>query len=325
MSGRKEHGSLSGTDHSPEDAFAALGNEHRMKIVHELGKRQSTDPRAPDQPVAFSELLAATGIEDKGQFNYHLGKLADVFVEKQADGYILTHAGKEVIRAVRAGTLTSRPDTEPVPVEGVSCPYCDSEHVWFSYENGFLFFGCDDCEGFAVDDPNEPLPGIIQAGRFPASGLAGRTLGEVYRLGPIWGNFVHRLLSEGLCPSCAGPVEADVTLCPDHPVEGVCETCESRHAGGISYACTVCGYGEAMPLWGRALVHEEMFRFAYERGVNLNRPSMADFELTRGITEEVISTDPVTVRYSFPIAGDTLTLTIDDELAVTNTSTTLQP
>lgn len=322
MSERNGSGPNPEPELSPEEAFAALGNGHRMNIIRELGERQSGDPRKPDRPVPFSELLATTDIEGKGKFNYHLGKLIDVFVEKRADGYVLTHAGKEVVRSIRAGTLTSRPDTAVAPVEGVSCPYCDSESVWFSYENGFLFFGCDDCAGFAVDDPNEPLSGVIQAGRFPASGFVGRTLAEVYHLGPIWGNFVHRLLSEGLCPSCAGPAEAAVEICPDHPIEGVCEACESQYAGGIRYACSVCGYGEAMPLWGRALVHEDTFRFAYERGVNLNRPSIDDFELTRDIREEVISTEPPEVRYSLTVAGDTLAVTIDDSLAMTEVTET---
>ncbi|MDY6764887.1 MAG: helix-turn-helix domain-containing protein [Halobacteria archaeon] len=322
MNDKFNSGSLSRDKLNPEEVFATLGNKHRMGIIRELDKRQSVNARTPDDPVPYSELLAATDIQDKGQFNYHLGKLTDIFVEKRTEGYLLTHAGREVVRAVKAGSFTARPDTIPIPVESVTCPYCGSKGLWFGYEGGVLFFGCNDCEGMAPDDPNEEISGIVQAGRFPASGLVDRTPEEIYHLGPIWGNFVHRLLSEGLCPSCAGNVEATVDVCSNHPEEGVCETCGERYAGGVSYTCAVCGYGEAMPLWGRALVHEEMFRFAYNRGVNLNRPSASDLKMTRDIEEEVLSTDPPRVRYSFTIEGDTLTMTIDDSLTMTDVTET---
>lgn len=302
---------------TPHEAFAALGSEHRVRIIEELGKRQSNDPRIPDEQVSFSELLEATEIPDKGKFNYHLGKLTDIFVERRENGYTLTHAGREVVRAVRAGTLTSRPESDGLPVEGISCPYCGSEAVWFGYDQGMIMFGCEECAGFSPDDPIE-IPGIIQGGRFPASGLVDRTPEELYSLAPMWGMFVHRLLSEGLCPSCAGPVTADIDICADHPDDGVCEVCESDHAGGIRYDCTVCGYAEGMPLWGRGLVGEEMFRFAYDRGVNLNRPSPDDLRLTRDIEEDIMSVKPPRVRYTYHIDGDALSLTIDDALEITD-------
>lgn len=301
---------------TPHEAFAALGSEHRIRIIEELGIRQSKDPRIPDEEVPFSELFAATGIEDKGKFNYHLGKLTDVFVERREGGYVLTHAGTEVVRAVRAGSLTSKPDSEGTPVEGIACPYCGAEAVWYGYEQGMIMFGCGECAGFSPDDPNE-IPGIIQGGRFPASGLAGRDPAALYSLAPLWGNFVHRLLSEGLCPSCAGTVNADIDICSEHPDEGVCEVCDSDHAGGIYYTCAVCGYAEGMPLWGRGLVGEELFRFAYERGVNLNRPSPDDLRLTREIEEEILSIDPPRARYTYHIDGDAHSVTIDESLEIT--------
>lgn len=305
---------------TPQEAFAALGSEHRIRIIEELGKRQSKDPRIPDEQVPFSDLLEATGIPDKGKFNYHLGKLTGIFVDRRENGYTLTHAGREVVRAVRAGTLTSQPESDETPIEGVSCPYCGSEAIWFSYDQGMIMFGCGVCAGYSLDDPIE-TPGIIQGGRFPASGLVGRDAEELYYLAPLWGMFVHRLLSEGLCPSCSGPVTAHIDICSDHPEEGICDTCESDHAGAIRYGCTVCGYAEGMPLWGRGLVGEEMFRFAYDRGVNLNRPSPDDLRLTRNIAEEVISVTPPRVRYTYHIDGDALSLTIDDSLEITDVKT----
>ncbi len=53
-----------------------------------------------DAPVAYSTLRAATSIEDKGRFNYHLRQLQDYFVADREDGYALTDAGRRVVETV---------------------------------------------------------------------------------------------------------------------------------------------------------------------------------------------------------------------------------
>jgi hypothetical protein len=69
----------------PESAFAALADDLRIEILRALWC-------ADDHEATFSELRAAVGNPDSGQFNYHLGQLTEQFVTKTHEGYRLTLA-----------------------------------------------------------------------------------------------------------------------------------------------------------------------------------------------------------------------------------------
>lgn len=77
---------------SPDDAFAVLGNDTRMKILQTLGEA--------DEPLRFSELRDRIGVRDSGRFNYHLDKLTGHFITETDDGYALRPAGTRVVEAV---------------------------------------------------------------------------------------------------------------------------------------------------------------------------------------------------------------------------------
>lgn len=53
-----------------------------------------------DEPMAYSALLEATTISDKGRFNYHLRTLREYFVSQSDEGYRLTEAGEQLVDAV---------------------------------------------------------------------------------------------------------------------------------------------------------------------------------------------------------------------------------
>ena len=53
-----------------------------------------------DEPMAYSALLDATTIGDKGRFNYHLRTLREYFVSQSDDGYRLTEVGEQLVDAV---------------------------------------------------------------------------------------------------------------------------------------------------------------------------------------------------------------------------------
>jgi len=97
------------------DALAALGNEHRIRILHALAEAEA--------PLSFSELRRCAGIDDTGQFNYHLRELCGRFVRDGESGYELGTAGERVVLATadldpEAAAVTSQQVTE----EG--CPVC---------------------------------------------------------------------------------------------------------------------------------------------------------------------------------------------------------
>ncbi|MFC7044931.1 hypothetical protein ACFQH6_05385 [Halobacteriaceae archaeon GCM10025711] len=85
---------LAGTSPDLAAAFDLLSDETRLHIIQALFEHRREHP---DQPaVPFSRLRSRAGVDDAGQFNYHLGRLRDRFVAKTDDGYTLTPAGEAV-------------------------------------------------------------------------------------------------------------------------------------------------------------------------------------------------------------------------------------
>lgn len=83
-------------------AFDVLGQELRMGILEALAEKRAEDPQ--NLGVSVSGLRDRVGVADSGQFNYHLDKLSDQFVQETDAGYELNAAGQEVVGAVLSGT-----------------------------------------------------------------------------------------------------------------------------------------------------------------------------------------------------------------------------
>ena len=88
---------------APSDSLAThidlLGDETCLGIIDALYREQ----RVGSTPIAFSALCDRTGIEDTGQFNYHLTRLRGPFVAKGPEGYSLTPAGRAVGQLLTGG------------------------------------------------------------------------------------------------------------------------------------------------------------------------------------------------------------------------------
>jgi DNA-binding transcriptional ArsR family regulator len=95
-------------------ALAALGNEHRIRILRALA--------AADEPLSFSELRQRVGIDDTGRFNYHLNELCGRFVRDGKAGYELGYTGERVVLA--ATDLDPEAATTAEDSNGGNCPVC---------------------------------------------------------------------------------------------------------------------------------------------------------------------------------------------------------
>ena len=122
---------------SPEAVFGLLGDDTRVAILRALGER-------PDRPVAFGDLRERTGVRDSGQFNYHVGKLRGTFVRKTDDGYELTHAGRQIVGAMYAGTYTASATIDPITVEA-ACPLCAND-IRITYADEVVAMACTGCD-----------------------------------------------------------------------------------------------------------------------------------------------------------------------------------
>jgi hypothetical protein len=77
----------------PDRALALLGNETRIAILRAIAS-------ADEERVPFSTLRERVGVDDSGQFNYHLNKLAGRYVRRTADGYALRQAGTDALDVI---------------------------------------------------------------------------------------------------------------------------------------------------------------------------------------------------------------------------------
>ena len=105
---------------APEEAFSALGHEIRVAILRTLWEAET---------AAYSEVKERVGVRDSGQFNYHLGKLVDHFVERTVEGYHLSEAGQQTMQAIHAGIFDELPAFWPDAI-GFDVKQIEDANVW---------------------------------------------------------------------------------------------------------------------------------------------------------------------------------------------------
>jgi len=81
------------------DTVAVLSHTARLEILAALDRTG---------PATYSDLRAETGVDDNGQFNYHLRQL-DGLVADGTDGYTLTDRGERVLELVLEEAAVAEP------------------------------------------------------------------------------------------------------------------------------------------------------------------------------------------------------------------------
>jgi hypothetical protein len=301
-----------------EDAFALLGNDTRMGILRALGDA--------GEPLSFSALYDRVDVQGSGQFNYHLEQLVGHFVAKTDAGYDLTRAGRRVVEAVLAGTVTRDPTVERTRV-AETCPHCDApvEVVW---QSGNVWMYCTECQGRYGSEHDVPGDGGDQQGDssgylgrhpLPPAGVQGRTPEEMLRAAWTWGNLEIMAMASGLCPRCSGSVERSVRVCEDHdPGSGRCGSCDNRYAVNVSYDCTTCIFGGGGMAVIALVTHPALLDLLTDHGHNPVAPDRIHdvSQVHSNYEERVVSTDPLEAEFTFALGGDTLLLRVDEHLDV---------
>lgn len=294
----------------PDAAFVALGNETRIEILRVL--------QEVNRPLTFSELRDRVGVDDPGQFNYHLGKLAGHFVQKGEDGYALRTAGTRIIEAVLSGAVTAAPVLEPTRLDA-PCPYCGAD-IEVSYREERLLTRCTECPGtFVGSDSNSTSIGTIALFDLPPVGLEDRSPMEILEVAFRWTHLECLTLAAGICPRCSGTVEHSVTACENHEVSEtrLCEHCNGRFAVDATVNCTTCPrYLRGIP--SVFLISKtEVSRFLTDHGINPANPSWERAPpAVLNYDEDIVAMDPFEVRLTFEIDGDELTMVVDDTLSI---------
>lgn len=266
-----------------EDALALLADETRLSILREL--------YALEEPLTFSELRERVGVRDSGQFNYHLGKLTDQFVERGEDGYELTMAGMRLLGAVFAGSYEGEETIEPIPLDD-PCPLCDGE-LTATYDRDHFKIVCDECETHIVAYPAPP--GILR----------GRDREELPTVFSRYASHVFGQIVDGFCPLCLGPTAPEIG--------------SERTSGiGVNYRCQHCGVEMTMSVSIVLLTEPEVVAFAREHGLELQRAPVWTHNPIFDADERLIDDpdDPAAVELTITMDEESLTARLDDDLSI---------
>jgi DNA-binding transcriptional ArsR family regulator len=294
---------------SAAEAFSILGNETRVEILRALWKA--------DGPSSFADLRRAVAPDDRGNFNYHLGKLAEHFVDKTDDGYVLRFAGEQVVRAVLAGTLT---DDRSLPTDQLDerCVYCGGA-VEMAYDSERISVRCTGCGGVVADGfPH----GTYMQYEFPPAGLAGRSREEAVDAAHVLYDSKIAPMMKGVCPECAGRTSLSFEVCDDHRVgeSGLCSECDTRFEVWSVYECDRCKYRRTSAMWFAALNHPAVIAFYHDHGLDETIPfrklTWDNARYVRQIDQEIVGTDPYRFRVRIEVDDDALVVVLDDDLDV---------
>jgi hypothetical protein len=295
---------MTGTDSgpTPADAFAALANPVRVRLVRALGETAAADPADvdflpfdhPDRGLGYTALRERVDVDDNGRFNYHLGELRGSFVRKRDDRYRLTWLGVLAYRFLVAGRFSAEPVIRRFDLDE-RCPRCGGRVEARYTADQLLYVDCVACTLRTM---------MIHV---PQHGVAGRSREALLTAGSIRFRAHVRSLVAGVCPWCSGRADAAVS-----PVDD-----ETRGQPVATFLCRDCG-GVYFPSVGATLLsHPAVVSFWHERGADLRdrRPWAVPFAVAPD-RAAVTSRDPFRVRVDARRGGDRCRVVVDDRLTV---------
>lgn len=295
---------------SPEEAFSVLGNGTRIQLLRELG--------AAEGPLTFTQLRDRVGLRQGGRFNYHLDKLVGHFVAKTNAGYELRQAGKRVVEAVLSGAVTEDPVLEPTILD-YDCRLCGAP-IKLSYRAERVELYCTRCAGQYGPDVKrresafDGEGGVLGGYGLPPAGIRGRSPREVLTAASLMGHLHAVAAANGLCPRCGGMVDCTVTVCEDHRRgDGLCPKCNKRHAIQVTRTCRTCPYENAGMAINHVVAALPLRIFVAEQGID---PIVEGYRWGWDYEEDIRQTDPLVADLTFHVDGESITVTVDDELDV---------
>jgi hypothetical protein len=285
----------------PEEVFGALSNDTRVAVIRAL---RETD----GHEATFSDLRETVGVDDPGQFNYHLGKLRGHFVTRTDEGYELTQAGKQIAGAIASGAYTVRGRTDPIVLED-PCQVCGGEQT-LRYDDEVVRVECGSCvstSAFAV----------------PPAAFAGYDREAIPRVASRYLRTTIRQQYNSFCWYCEGRVEPSVGTISDvdpveFPSEEVLEeSVDDLHdVPWVRYDCQRCGATATMGLNTVLLNHPAVVAFYHGHGVDVRERLVWEFPSVDDVQMEVRDEEPRRASVTYEAGRETLTVVVDETLGV---------
>lgn len=305
------------------NALKLLSDETRLTIL--LALWDGYEPYGPNEAMSFSELHDRVAVRDTANFTYHLDKLTEHFVEKTDNGYRLRKGGLILVRTVIAGTGLDEITTAPTELD-ISCTRCGDARLEISYRDGSIYLTCPECDGFTTTE--EHPRGTIAVFEFNPAGIADRSPSELLAASAIRSRNHFRMMKEGVCPACSGPINASLRLCEDHTSEtgNVCPECGQLDSARVRCLCTVCKRKSSRPVEFTVVDHPAVISFYADHGIDIrwNTEDIEGFvqraELLWAIEHTIVSIDPVRIRVTIPCDGEELHVLLDESWDVIDIS-----
>ena len=288
-----------------ETAFSLLADETRVRILTELGAATAS-PETGIPLLSYADLQSRVGIEDSGQFNYHLRKLVGHYIAKTEDGYRLRWPGMVLYRTLVAGLLTDEVDPEVGRFSvGVDCHRCGEPIEASLYETLFRV-RCWHCDANYADI-YVPSPGLIDSD--PDALLQAVHLRNRHVLGSM---------VAGRCPWCASEVTSEICS-RDGSLPSLHDTRDLDVY--VIYHCTECTGFQYAPISQVLLYRPAVIAFYHAHEEDLT--TIPAWELPWAVTDAtttVIETDPWQFRIDVPHAGKRLVTEVDECLNIVRSS-----
>lgn len=276
---------------TPADAFDQLGHETRVAILRALIEHRREHPGEDGLP--FGDLRERVGVRDSGRFNYHLDKLRGRFIEQTDDAYTLTYAGEVTAAAILEGSYDTDISLGPTGLDEPCFAAGCSRPTTAVYDDGVLTVSCDEDHSVRTS--------------VPQAAVADRSLTQVLDLADERLRTHTRYIRQQTCLKCSGSLET--TPVSDADPESTSVAFES--------ACNRCGTRYTLPDWLLALAHPAVLGLCWERGTVTDDTRL--WELRNGVEavrRSVDSEDPLRLRVTVEVAGETRTVEIDDSATV---------
>lgn len=276
---------------TPADAFDRLGHETRVAILRALVERRREHPG--EEGLSFSALRKRVGTRDSGRFNYHLGKLRGRFIEQTDDAYTLTYAGEVTAAAILEGSYDTDVSLGPTELDEPCFAAGCSLPTTVIYDDGILTVSCDDDHSVRTS--------------VPQAAVADRPLSRVLDLADEQLRTHTRYIRQQTCFKCSGSLETDAESDTDSGSTSVV----------YESTCDRCGTRYTVPDWLLALAHPAVLGLCWERGTVTDDTRL--WELRNGVEavqRSIDSEDPLRLRVTVEVAGETQTVEIDDSATV---------
>lgn len=300
---------------SPDEAFALLGNDTRVGILQALW--DAFESGKGNNALPYSQLFQQVDIRDSGNFSYHLEKLTGPFVHQTDEGYELKQTGINVVRAVVTGTIIDDPEFGPTQVD-VACPICDAP-IEIAYADELITARCTTCEG-ALRWKEES--GYLYLGLVPPTVIKRRPVEAAFRAAITYSFHEFAAFHDDVCPHCSSSVETTVGVCSDHDpaTETLCPTCDRTHMAETWLVCSTCKRSMFPPVAVIVLDNPDVTAFHHAHGVKHRFATWETAVRSFDVREELLSENPLKMRFTIPAGDDELRLTFDEELNVIDVS-----